>query len=360
MDRRSFLKWLTAFFAILLGAGAGTVLSGLRRKSGLSDRDSAVVQAEEAEELPVGEDLQLPDDPQAGKALATFAIMSDIHASPDDPLTLEHFKSALSDMTAMKQPVDVLLLTGDCTDYGRERDYKELGRLMKAYKLPPVHANMGNHEYYDLWLDKTGGFNREGMPNGKTDAMARERFLTFFGYKQPYNRMDLKGCTILLLSQEGYMQEKPEAGEGAWYTDAQMEWFKAQLASLDKTARIFIMIHQPLPMQGRSGGSHQIVRGKEIRELIAPYKNVFVFCGHRHQDFQNGSAHYLQEPFHYFHNSSVGRTLNKTLPDARKSKTQGLYVQVFENKVVVRGREYAQRRWLKEAHWTIALNKKSV
>lgn len=67
MDRRSFLKWLTAFFAILLGAGAGTVLSGLRRKSGLSDREAAVVQAEEAEELPAGEDLQLPDDPQAGR-----------------------------------------------------------------------------------------------------------------------------------------------------------------------------------------------------------------------------------------------------------------------------------------------------
>ncbi|MVP01807.1 metallophosphoesterase family protein [Paenibacillus lutrae] len=345
MNRRSFLKWMTAFIALAVGAGTGTAISAWRRSSGVPEVvEPAVAKAES------------PSSSEDGKALASFAILSDMHVTPDDTLTIQHAKSALTDVTTFGHPVDAIFFTGDVTDYGRDRDYKELRKLMQGYKLPPVHANMGNHEYYDLWLDAEGSFNREGMPNGKTDSMARSRFMKFFGYKQPYNRMDIGGATVLLLSQEGYMQEKPEAGEGAWYTDAQMEWLKTQLAGLEKTAPIFIMIHQPLPMKGRTGGNHQIVRGEEIREMVKPYKNLFVFCGHRHQDFQNGAAHYLQEPFHYFHNSSVGRTLNKSIPQVNKIKTQGLYVQVFAGKVVVRGRDYGTKQWLAEADWTIPLD----
>ena len=99
--------------------------------------------------------------------------------------------------------------------------------------------------------------------------------------------------------------------------------------------------------------THQFIRAIQFRETLKPYKNVFVFCGHRHQDFQNGTPHYVQETFHYFHNASVGRTLNRAYQQNAMNKAQGIYVQVFADKVVVRGREFSNRTFIEEANWSI-------
>ena len=188
--------------------------------------------------------------------------------------------------------------------------------------------------------------------------MSRESFKKFFGYKPLYNDFTTKGHSILLLSQEAYVQEKPEVGEGAWYSDEQLAWFKERVKSLYQPGRpLFVMTHQPLPPNGTDGGSHQLMRAIKFRETLKPYKNVFVFCGHRHQDFQNGTPHYVQETFHYFHNASVGRTLNRAYQQEAKNKAQGIYVQVFADKVVVRGREFSNRTFLDEANWSIDLQK---
>ncbi|UUZ97512.1 metallophosphoesterase [Paenibacillus sp. P25] len=225
---------------------------------------------------------------------------------------------------------------------------------MSAYKSPPIYANMGNHDYYDIWIDKSGGFNKETMPNGKTDKMARERFMKFFGLSSIYNDAWVKGYHLILLSQEAYMQEKPEAGEGAWYSGDQLNWLKEKLAEHKDGKPVFVMTHQPLPPAGQDGGTHQLIPARKFREILKPYKNVFVFCGHRHQDFQGTVEHYVKESFHYFHNSSVGRVLNRNY-QSTKQKSQGLYVQVYKDRVTVRGREFENRAWLKEADWTVKL-----
>ncbi|MNI23801.1 cyclic 3',5'-adenosine monophosphate phosphodiesterase [compost metagenome] len=223
-----------------------------------------------------------------------------------------------------------------------------------------MHANMGNHDYYTIWLNKNNAWDKESMPNGKTDADSRKLFMNFFGYKKPYNEFSFNGYTVLLLSQETYVQEKPDVGEGAWYSDEQLNWLKERLAAVHESGKpVFVMTHQPLPAAGSNGGTHQLIRAQEFRAILKPYKNVFVFCGHRHQDFQNGSEHYFKETFHYFHNSSVGRPSNRSF-QGNKDKSQGLYVQVYKNKVVLRGREFSNRSFIAEADWTIELDKSTV
>ncbi|UUZ83529.1 metallophosphoesterase [Paenibacillus sp. P26] len=286
--------------------------------------------------------------------LFSFMILSDLHISTYDPLTVQHMKEALEDIKRLDSPIDTIVITGDLTDYGRDVDYKELKKLLSAYKSPPIYANMGNHDYYDIWIDKSGGFNKETMPNGKTDKMARERFMKFFGLSSIYNDAWVKGYHLILLSQEAYMQEKPEAGEGAWYSGDQLNWLKEKLAEHKDGKPVFVMTHQPLPPAGQDGGTHQLIPARKFREILKPYKNVFVFCGHRHQDFQGTVEHYVKESFHYFHNSSVGRVLNRNY-QSTKQKSQGLYVQVYKDRVTVRGREFENRAWLKEADWTVKL-----
>ncbi|MCY9668850.1 metallophosphoesterase [Paenibacillus alginolyticus] len=353
MSRRAFIRWLLAIGAALVGLSA--IFSQMVKRKFISDAQPALssVKPEPSPSVAQSTAEPLPTGP-----LMSYFILSDLHISIGDALTGKKLRQALDDITHFDGPVDAIMLTGDLTDTGTEQDYKELRTIVSEYKLPPVHANMGNHDYYSIWINKANIWDQAAVPNGKSDAMSRESFKKFFGYKTLYNDFTTKGHSILLLSQEAYVQEKPEVGEGAWYSDEQLEWFKERVKSLYKPGRpLFVMTHQPLPPIGTDGGSHQLMRAIKFRDTLKPYKNVFVFCGHRHQDFQNGTPHYVQESFHYFHNASVGRTLNRAYQQEAKNKAQGIYVQVFADKVVVRGREFSNRTFLDEANWSIDLQK---
>lgn len=353
MSRRAFIRWLLAIGAALVGLSA--FFSQMLKKKFMAEDLPAVSSAspEPAQAVAQPSAEPLPTGP-----LMSYFILSDLHITAGDPLTVKKLRQALDDITHFDGPVDAIMLTGDLTDTGTERDYKELRTIVSEYKLPPVHANMGNHDYYTIWINKANNWDQAAVPNGKSDEVSRESFKKFFGYKSLYNDFTTKGHSILLLSQEAYVQEKPEVGEGAWYSDEQLAWFKERVKALYQPGRpLFVMTHQPLPPKGTDGGSHQLIRANQFRETLKPYKNVFVFCGHRHQDFQNGTPHYVEETFHYFHNASVGRTLNRAYQQEAKNKAQGIYVQVFADKVVVRGREFSNRTFLDEANWNIDLQK---
>ncbi|MEF3306451.1 metallophosphoesterase family protein [Paenibacillus sp. GYB003] len=360
MSRRAFLKWLLAATAIVAGsfyglfrllarpgAGGGPPLTAADGGAGAGEPDASPTTAPAQEEKPV----------RIAEPLLSFFVLSDLHVSVYDESTPRKLRNALDQIARFESPVDALLLGGDLTDYGMESEIKSLESILAAYKLPPVYANMGNHDYYNVWIDKNGGFSRETFPNGNTDAGSRARFMKTFDYANVYNDAKLKGHHIILVSQEAYVQEKPEVGEGAWYSDEQLEWLKAKLAETKDGKPIFVLIHQPLPPAGEDGGSHRLIRAKEFRSILKPHKNVFVISGHTHQDFDNGSSHYSKETFHWFTNASVGRTRNNQ-PGVEKS--QGMYVQVYEDRVVVRGWEFAKQAWIDAANWTIPLERAGV
>ncbi|WP_127583915.1 metallophosphoesterase family protein [Paenibacillus koleovorans] len=351
MDRRTFLR-RSAVLLLLGGAAAFGWRTG-KLPFGISDREEDRVldrplQAELAQVRPV-----------AGRrddgALLSFFILSDLHISHAVDYPSEKLQRALQDIVEFETKVDALILTGDLTESGTNDDYAAFRNVMKAYALPPIHANMGNHEYYGIWIDSHGNWNKDAMPNGKTDAEARASFMRTFGLDKPYHSATLNGCLFLFLSQETYVQETPDVSEGAWYSDEQLRWFQQSLQSNKSMKPVFVMIHQPLPPAGQDGGAHQLMRAKQFRDILKPYTNVFVFYGHNHQDFRNGRAHYFKESFHLFNNSSVGRVLNRNMEYKDESASQGLYVQVYRSKVVVRGRDFTNRAWLEDANWSVRL-----
>jgi Icc protein len=347
MDRRSFLKWVAAALSLPLLGGFGAAAQ--RIWESMNQTSIPAQSAMQASASPI------PDD----ELLMSMYIFSDLHISKD-PQTPRKMKQALDDLTSYKNPVDALMITGDLTDTGTMHDYRLLSSILSKYKLPPIGANMGNHEYYTIWMDAHGDWKKSSMPNGKTNELSRQQFLSFMNYKKTYNEMTIRGYTVLLLSQETYILEHPEVGEGAWYSDEQMDWLEKRLSVVSKNGKpVFVMIHQPLPPIGEDGGTHTLIRAKRFRKILEPYLNVFVFCGHRHQDFMNGTEHYVKETFHLFHNSSVTRPFDRNYNEIWKDHAQGIYLQVYRDKVVVRGREFSKNSFIKEAHWTIPLQKRS-
>lgn len=349
MNRRSFLKWLFSMTAVLF---SGNWLWRFLRhpfSEGTAPTNTGTSPVE-AEATPAPS--VAPQEP--GKLLLSLFLLSDLHVTPDDDgSTAAKLKKALNDVTSANFKADAIVFGGDLTDFGRERDYKELRRILNGYKLPPLYANMGNHDYYDIWLNKDGQFSKETAPNGKTDAQSRERFQRFFGLaKEAYSDVWINGVHVILVSQEAYVQERPEVGEGAWYSDAQLAWLKETLKPHSDGRPALIMIHQPLPAAGTEGGSHRVIRNTEFREILKPYSNVFVFSGHTHRNL-NEDGHYSQEPFHWFVNASVGRT--RAPNGSKETPAQGMYIEVYEHQIKVRGREFSDRTWIAKADWTIPL-----
>lgn len=348
MSRRQFVKRMLAILAVFAGGGTiwKYVLDHEKPLHAESDSTAATTP------IPAEQTANLTSN----KLLLSFFLLSDLHISDGISIMTDKLHAALKDVSSFESPVECIVLGGDLTDMGRETDYKLLRKILNGYKLPPIYANMGNHDYYDIWLDKKGEFAKETMPNGKSDAMAKERFMKFFGYKdQPYTDFWMGGFHFILVSQEAYVGDKPEYGEGAWYSDAQLAWLSNQMKQHEDGKPAFVFIHQPLPAPGMDGGSHQLVRAKEFREVLKPYRNVFVLSGHTHRNFATENHYNQDNSFHWFNNASVG----KTRSSGNDNVAQGMYVQIYEDKVVVRGREFSDRSWIDSAHYTVPLHAKA-
>lgn len=345
MDRRNFVKWLLAALMLLFGTSSPWLrrLFSLDQAGNIPAPHSSEGPEPSATPEPAGSS-EAPA-PEQGKLLASLYLLSDIHMIDSQPL-IDKLHNALKDMAALKLPYEAVVLGGDLTTYARESDYKLLRSVLNQYKLPPLYGNMGNHEYYDIWIDKNGGWSTETMPNGKKDSQARERFQRFMGMEKPYGDAWVNGVHLIMLSQETYVQEKPDVQEGAWYSDEQLEWLRGKMKSHADGSPALVFIHQPLPAIGTEGGNHRLIRANEFREILKPYKNVFVFSGHTHQDL-NSPNRYVKETFHWFTNASVGRT--------RGERSQGMYIQVYEGAVVIKGRDFGDKAWIGPADWEIPL-----
>lgn len=356
MNRRGFMKWLLTLLAGLLALAAG--FYGRRWMDSSGDSISGGSPSASPGESPTPEPAATET---AEGALLSFFILSDLHVNSGVSYPSEHLKKTLDEITGeFAGKTEALILTGDVTESGTDKDYKELRSVLSKYKLPPYYANMGNHDYYRVWISQNGNWNQAGFPNGRTDEESKQAFLAFFGLEKPYYEVKLKDYSVLMLSQEIYQQTRADVGEGAWYSEEQLEWLRGRLAANPPGRPVFIMIHQPLPAAGQDGGSHRVIPAKKFREILKPYSNVFVFSGHGHQDFQNGTQHYFKETFHWFINSSIGRVLDAKYQHVRQDAAQGLYVQVFADRVELRGREFSTGEWIPEADWNIPLQSAKV
>lgn len=284
--------------------------------------------------------------------LLSFFLLSDIHLSATDGDLQQKLHMALQDVARLRGPLGAIVLGGDQVDGGRQDDYDQLHKILSGYKLPKLYGLMGNHEYYHIHYSAGGDWSTQTSPNGKTDAQARERFLRFMGYERPYNDVWVGGVHLIMLSQESYTQERPEVGEGAWYSDQQLAWLAETMKPHADGQPALVFIHQPLPPDGQDGGSHRLIRNREFREILRPYRNVVVFSGHTHRNLE-GDGHYVRDTtFHWFSNASVGKTRGA---GSAPNPVQGMYVQVFPDRISVRGREFSSRTWIRTADWTVPL-----
>ncbi|WAH44504.1 metallophosphoesterase [Alicyclobacillus fastidiosus] len=135
-------------------------------------------------------------------------------------------------------------------------------------------------------------------------------------------------------------------------SETQLKWLAKQLAQSPHNKPTFVFLHEPIPntVAGSNGG--YLINGDKLRNILNQYSSVLFFSGHTHYTLKNNPGAVYHDHFTMFNTSSVRNPItsnHKSIGDS-----EGLYVEVDDHKVTVRGRDFTNRMWIN--NFTIRIN----
>ena len=172
------------------------------------------------------------------------------------------------------------------------------------------------------------------------------------GMKGSYHDHWIDGYHYIFLGTE---QPHPKDCE---MSSEQLEWLDEKLAEQAKPDHpIFIFIHQPL-MDTVAGslqaqGWYGVNQDAELKAVLAKYPQAILFSGHTHWQLKAPHTMYDgagQMPT-MFNASSVAYLW--TDEDEYLEGSEGLHVEIYKDRVVVKGRDFTAGKWVEGAGYTV-------
>ena len=255
--------------------------------------------------------------------ITSFAVVSDIHVETNNPNIYNKLKDVLEGVKAGEN-IDAVVYTGDSVMNGQT--------LENAFFYSAVRAVMPAENNYVI----TGNHD---LGNGEGDySKYRESFI----YNNKYvlgNDIDelyyykvVNGCYMIFLSSEDLCVNDYVI------SDKQMEWLTGVLdEAAAASAPIFVFNHHPI----------YLIRDRDYRELallLQKYDNLLYLHGHYHNELR-------AESFYSWHNVDCIDVPRATEHEAYDDG-QGLVVEVYEDEVVVRARNFIDNKWIEEFRYT--------
>jgi len=276
----------------------------------------------------------------------SFQVISDLHLRANaNELYNKHFDKALKDIKATDPNSKAVVVAGDITDNGLQTQYDQLKAILNANKdkLPPFYYTLGNHEFQNsglTWEQEVELFKKNtDMPG------------LYFDFK-------INDSYFIVLGSE-------KEGLNAYLGTEQLKWLNNKLKEAEKNSKgpIFVINHQPLyntvsgslPGQGWNG----VEQDKMLRSMLDSHPRVIVFTGHTHWELTSKSPMYDggAEGATYFNTASVGYLWTDS--QQHKDGSQGLFVEVYDDILLVRGRDFVSGKWISEAQFMVDLKAKA-
>ena len=295
--------------------------------------------------------------PLAPDVRLTIAAVSDTHLDIKHPAPIVPqwlMYRAVSDAANSARQPDAFVIPGDIVSEGETVNWEMAVKTFKKAGKPALVTvlQIGNH---DTWSE-------DG-----TEAAVQRYFdytekITGERYAHTYFSKIVNGYHLIFLSNEH------EGEPGALITDEQMAWFREALSEAAGSGKpVFVFCHHPLngthglpmtasadgkpdddPMEGGIGR-----RSEEVAALLREVPNVWYITGHSHMGF-SGAAYKKAHGYASFEEAHGVHLVN--LPSLAcgnhhgecKKLGCGLMIEVYDDRVVIRGREYKARRWLKD------------
>ena len=269
-------------------------------------------------------------DPDA--CVLDFSILSDSHIEGNNFTRYKIFNNALQNVTKNQSGNDAIVFLGDNTMNGQHIEnmlfHGTAAMMLRGETVLPV---MGNHD----------------IGNGQGDyAKLESRWYdytkAFFGQKleHPYYSEVIDGCSFIVLGPEAQKVYEMQV------SDAQFQWLEQELDKAAASGRpAFVFAHFPMDDATDETGEST----DRLTNLLAEYNrehDLFVFVGHTHMPL------FLFWSFHNF--DGFPETYLPRLTDLGGENDNeiidrsgvGMEVEVYENEVVLRGRNFYRGEWL--------------
>lgn len=254
----------------------------------------------------------------------TFSVLADIHTDTDK------LKSAIVDLYFLNPETDAMVLNGDVVDEGVYEQYSSVKEVLddSGSLLPgTLIQNIGNHEY----------FNFDKGRNTVADAISyRNLYFLFTGNLSVYHDTWIKGYHFISLGSESANLKGSNPPNAADLSGKQLSWLKDRLKEKHEPGKpVFVFLHQQLKSSVRDWEG--VIQKEELNSILSEYPEVILFTSHTHVSLaQEGVIQ--TDPFTIVNTGAVDFVLEEG--------SQGLYVQVDGNTVVISGRDFDRNQWI--------------
>ena len=275
--------------------------------------------------------------------LYSIGMLSDVHIDGDG----DDESHSISDMHRALNKfrdsgINNVCISGDVTHDGRKEDLQAYRDIKNAHGDMNIYATRGNHDNNNHSAD-LGEFTKYVESNGL------------------YFEKNINGDVYLFVGMARYDYENP-------FTDDEMNWLEGRLEAY-KNQRVFVIEHLYIPPTGdvaslyKGSGMGTSNTSQRYRDLMNKYKNVIMFSGHSHLNFDleriSSDANVSQVTDNLcaqVHVPSCAKPRNNDAwtPDVEENTytfhegSQGYIMDVYQDKVVLKAIDFATDTVVKE------------
>ncbi len=297
-------------------------------------------------------------DTKEDNCLLTVELMSDVHIEEQELFRQLFMIAGFTNMKLSSTNIDAVLIDGDLTNYADEPSLAKYYEIIEKYSPVPVITAAGNHDIGHVGDKDVTDITRE---EAKANFIRYNNKYMGTNNTENYYSTVINGYKFIVLGDDVI-----DGGhwDGMDISPAQMEFLDRELASADG-APVFVCCHWPV--DGKNGQEIVYPDGEieleknDIKSVMEKYKNVFYISGHIHggikstwaADFcefanveQENGVTYVSLPTYGIVNS-FGYPWSGT----------GIQMEVYEDHVIFRPRNFITNQWFTNAVYTIDLVK---
>lgn len=305
-----------------------------------------------------GIELPIIDDKKEG-SLMTAELISDTHIEMTEYLRPEFLKAGFRNMKYAKNDIDVMVVAGDLTNYGDEPSLAYYYELIRECPVPVI-TSAGNHDIGHVGdRDVTDITREEALAN--VIKYANEYYGT--EYEHNYYSREVEGYKFIVLGDEvingGHWDAMDMTAEQIAFLDSEL----AEATAEGKPA--FVVCHWPVDdINGEkfiypdSGIDLEI---NDVKTIMEKYENVFYISGHMHGGVR---CTWVGEEYDMPMVEQVNGVTYVSLPTygivnmyGLLQAGTGMQMEVYEDEVIFRPRNFITNQWFTNAAYTIELVK---
>jgi 3',5'-cyclic-AMP phosphodiesterase len=195
--------------------------------------------------------------------------ISDLHIKTPGKLsyavvdTSDMLRACVAHILQLSTPPDIVIATGDLTDFGRAEEYAHLCQLLAPLTMP-IYLVAGNHDHRENMI--------AAFPNHE-----------YLRQNPPFIQYVIEHLPIRILALDTVIPEQ----SGGELCEARLAWLASKLAEAPERPTIIIMHHPPFKTFIGHMDEIGLSNAPRLKEIVQQHPQVErVLCGHLHRPIQ--------------------------------------------------------------------------